>query len=517
MERDVFDWFATSTRPGASGSDASYNGVMTRSFEPATAPREPVDPERYFEFIRGVVCAHASDIASPRCMGHMTSALPEFVRPLADTILACNQNLVKRDASRTMTLLERQTIAMLHRLVYRRSDKFYGTHAQADTSTLGIFSSGGTLSNITALWIARNACFSARRQFRGIEEQGLPAALEAHRCSGAAVIGSSLMHYSFAKAAAALGLGSASLIAVPVDERYRLDPLALRATLARCQRRRIRVMAIVATAGTTDCGSIDPIGEIADVARGEGIHLHVDAAWGGALLFSGAHRSKLAGIDLADSVTLDAHKQFYSPIGSSVLLLRDPRLAHVIEKNAGYMLQEHSGDLGKRSLEGSRAATSLFVHAALHLIAGRGYEALVDASIANASAMAERIRSREEFELTAPPETNILLYRYLPAAFRDAARASRLSAAENEQTNEWNEVIQREQASRGRAFVSRTAISTPRYGPRTPIVALRAVVMNPATKAEHIDAVLDEQVELAAALEQEGLQCVRNASEGKAG
>ena len=199
-------------------------------------------------------------------MGHMTSAIPSFMRALGDVVLALNQNLVKREASRTLTLLERQTLAMMHRLAYGFPAPFYDAHMQEDASTLGIVTSGGTLANITALWIARNSCFGPAGAFAGIEEAGVAAALAHYHCRDAVIFGSRLMHYSFDKAAGILGFGADNVKAVPVYRQGRISVRDLRRMIADSVSRRQRVMAIVGIAGTTDCGSIDPLAEMADVA-----------------------------------------------------------------------------------------------------------------------------------------------------------------------------------------------------------------------------------------------------------
>jgi len=151
-----------------------------------------------------------------------------------------------------------------------------------------------------------------------------------------------------------------------------MDLMALQRIVDDCSARDFRIVAIVATAGTTDCGSIDPLDEIAEIAGHAHTHFHVDAAWCAPLIFSQRYQTRLAGIDRAESVTIDAHKQFYLPIGSSVLRMLEPHAATVIEKQASYMLQEGSGDLGKRSLEGSRSGSALLLHAGLNIIGPQG-------------------------------------------------------------------------------------------------------------------------------------------------
>jgi glutamate decarboxylase len=171
-------------------------------------------------------------------------------------------------------------------------------------------------------------------------------------------------------------------------------------------------------AGSTDAGAIDPLAEIAGIADEANAHFHVDAAWGGPLLLSDQYRSRLAGIERADSVTIDGHKQLYLPLGIGLVLFRRPRFARAIEKHAHCLSRPGSADLGKRSLEGSRPGTALYLHAALNLIGRDGYAALVNDRIRKVRHMADTICARPDFELLMEPDSNVILYRYLPEACR---------------------------------------------------------------------------------------------------
>jgi glutamate decarboxylase len=288
---------------------------------------------------------------------------------------------------------------------------------------------------------------------------------------------------------------------LPVDERNRIDLHALQHSIAECDARRQRIIAVIGIAGSTDCGSVDPLSEIAEITQKAGIHFHVDAAWGAPLLFSRRHRCKLAGIELADSVTVDGHKQMYLPIGTSMLLLRDPQAANVIEKHSRYMLQERSGDLGTYSLEGSRPATALFVHAAVHIFGRHGYELIVDENIRKAAEMANAIRDRSDFQLLFTPETNVLLYRYVPTVWRTALLRGGLTCSANTEINHVNEMLQKIEYEAGRSFVSRTTVNKMCEDKRISVVALRAVIGNPFTREADIETVLEDQARIAQQLE----------------
>jgi glutamate decarboxylase len=427
----------------------------------------------------------------------MTSALPWFVRPVGRLVTAINQNVVKSETAKALTPLERQSLAMMHRLAYGCSESFYERHQMALDSTLGAVVSGGTVANLTGLWCARNDALGGAAAGVGVEQAGLAAALRARGYEGALVVASSLAHYSIEKSVDVLGLGGGSLLKVPVDTRGRMDVAAARRALNDARRNRQLVLALVGVAGTTDTGAIDPLAELADLAEQERIHFHVDAAWAGPLLFSPEHRGKLAGIERADSVTLDGHKQLYLPMGIGMVLFRDPRLARCIEKQARYIVRPRSVDLGKRALEGSRPAMALFLHAALQLVGQRGYAALIDNGIRLARHLARAVARREEFELLGEPEINILAYRYLPERWRAAARAGVLSPPANDEISRFNVRLQKAQRQAGRTFVSRTTLLHTALAPGVPITALRAVTANPLTTEQDLDAVLADQLRLA--------------------
>lgn len=472
--------------------------TLTPRFCETHVPGGGVDLGAYLAFLEREVVDHASRVASPRFIGHMTSALPYFVQPLARLVAALNQNVVKLETAASLTPYERQALAIMHRLAYGAPDAFYDAHVQNGDSTLGIVTSGGTVANITALWCARNAALGPAEGFAGVEQEGMAAALAHRGYRRAVIVGSSLMHFSFDKAAGLLGMGIRGLVRVPVDGALRARPEAVRAAVERCRAEGDLVLAVVGVAGTTEAGSVDPLEELADVAAQAGAHFHVDAAWGGATLFSRRHRPLLAGTERADTVTIDGHKQLYTPLGLGMVLFRDPMLAAGVEKHATYVLRRGSGDLGRRSLEGSRPAAAVHLHAALHLLGRRGYEYLVDEGVRKAAYMAACLRHHPEFELIAEPQLNLLLYRYVPEPLRERARAGTLTAEDTERLNRFNARLQKEQWDAGRTFISRTTLA--REGMDS-IIALRAVLANPLTREADIDCVLADQVAIAREIE----------------
>ncbi|PPB81007.1 putative pyridoxal-dependent aspartate 1-decarboxylase [Mycetohabitans endofungorum] len=257
-------------------------------------------------------------------------------------------------------------------------------------------------------------------------------------------------------------------------------------------------MAIVGMAGTTETGAIDPLDALADVACEANCHFHVDAAWGGASLMSARHRHRLAGIERADSIVIDAHKQLYVPMGAGVVLFRQPTWTAEIRQHANYIVREGSKDLGCHTLEGSRGAASVMLYTNLRLLGRRGYARLIDLSIDNARYFASLIERQRDFELVTAPQLCILTYRYVPERVREALTNGPVSLqlAIQDALDALTVSIQEMQRDAGRSFVSRTRITSERWQGRA-IVVFRVVLANPTTTRAMLDDILAEQRMLA--------------------
>lgn len=151
-------------------------------------------------------------------------------------------------------------------------------------------------------------------------------------------------------------------------------------------------MAIVGVAGTTETGAIDPLEELGEIANQEDCHFHVDAAWGGASLLSNRQRHLFAGIELADSVTIDAHKQLYVPMGAGMVLFKSPLATQSISHHANYIIRKGSNDLGAHTVEGSRGAVAALVASNLAMMGKQGIAKLVDGSIHLAHQFARKVK-----------------------------------------------------------------------------------------------------------------------------
>lgn len=445
------------------------------------------------------IAPHAVNVASPYFIGHMTSAIPFFMVHLKTIVAALNQNVVKLETSKVVSVVEKQVIAKIHRMIYKQSDDFYQTHVQNADTTLGLFVEGGTTANLSALWAARNSKFAPKEGFSGIESEGVVAAYQAYDVDRCVILVSRLGHYSLRKAAGILGIGNQNVISLEIDKNNRVNISELKKIIARLHNESPRtcILAIVGIAGTTETGTVDPLEEMAGICAKHHIHFHVDAAWGGPTLFSKQYRHLLKGIQLADSVTIDGHKQFYMPMSCGMLYLKDPTKVDAIAYHANYVNRMGSVDLGIKTLSGSREANSLILDCALKIMGANGYALLIDHGIKTAAKFSKEIIKRDLFQLMTSPVLNILTYRICPPDIeKKLATAGKEQKRDiNEKLNTVNRRLQRIQREAGISFVSRTTLLIDN-NPDDNVVVLRTVIMNPLTSISILKKILDEQEEI---------------------
>jgi L-2,4-diaminobutyrate decarboxylase len=276
------------------------------------------------------------------------------------------------------------------------------------------------------LLLARDSFLKSRFQWLA-QRRGLPPQAAQMR-----VLCSEVAHFTVEKSAAQLGLGTDAVVRVAVDEAFRMRPEALRQALDQMRDQDLLPFAIVATAGTTDFGSVDPLPEIAALAQSVGAWLHVDAAYGGVLLFSPQHRDKLQGIAQADSLSIDFHKLFWQPIPAGVFLLRESRHFKLFELHADYLNPEaHEAqgipDLVTKSLLTSRRFDVLKPWLSFQLLGRRKLGAMIDRTIALAGYGADAVRRASSLELVHADSLSTVVFRYLPA--RSGVESDGLNAA----------------------------------------------------------------------------------------
>ncbi|WP_318480935.1 pyridoxal-dependent aspartate 1-decarboxylase PanP [Photobacterium leiognathi] len=471
---------------------------IEKDFSDPAIPETPSFVSEHTQLLLNKLVSQSVHTSAPTFIGHMTSALPYFMMPLSKIMIALNQNLVKIETSKAFTPLERQVLGMLHKLIFNENESFYQQWMHSADHSLGAFCSGGTIANITALWVARNTVLKPDGEFKGVAQEGLFRAMKHYGYDDLAILVSERGHYSLKKAADVLGIGRDSLISIKTDDNNRVDLAHLQTTLADLKLRNIKPFAIIGIAGTTETGNIDPLDQLADIAEEHQCHFHVDAAWGGATLMSNKYRPLLKGIERADSITIDAHKQLYIPMGAGMVIFKNPELMAAIEHHAEYILRKGSKDLGSHTLEGSRSGMAMLLYASLNIISRPGYELLINNSIEKARYFAELIKQQDDFELVTEPELCLLTYRYVPKRTQQALEIATPEEREIllELLNDLTQFIQKRQRESGKTFVSRTRITPEKWNHKITTV-FRVVLANPLTTNTILQDVLNEQRELA--------------------
>ncbi|MFE9685364.1 pyridoxal phosphate-dependent decarboxylase family protein [Streptomyces sp. NPDC006285] len=332
--------------------------------------------------------AGAADPADPLCTAHLHCP-PLAVAAAADLAASVlNPSLDSWDQAPAASELEALVTRALADEVYPPTTHTPLTRTPTATTPDALVTTGGTESNQLALLLAR-------------EKQGNVQLVQA---AGA--------HHSLHRAAWLLGLPEPVTVPAPAGT---MDPAALDQALTALPGPPGGIL-VAATAGTTDAGLIDPLPEIATLCEAHGARLHVDAAYGGGLLFSDRHRPKLDGLARADTVTLDLHKLGWQPVAAGLLAVRDrddlTALAHRADYlNAADDTETGLPDLLGRSLRTTRRPDVLKIAVTLRTLGRRGLGTLVDQVCAHAGDLADLIDRHPRFELYDRPTISTVLFR----------------------------------------------------------------------------------------------------------
>jgi L-2,4-diaminobutyrate decarboxylase len=411
--------------------------------------------------------ANSIVLTHPNTIAHLHS--PPLIASLAAEVIisALNQSMDSFDQAPAVTVLE---IAM---------SRWLCDEAGLPAGSDAIFTSGATQSNFMGLLLARDACIASRWNW-SVQRRGLPP--QANRLR---FLCSEIAHFTVEKSASQLGLGTDAVIKVPVDDDYRMIPGELANSLQRLKDDDLIPAAVVGTAGTTDFGSIDPLAETASLAREAGAWFHVDAAYGSALLLSQRHRDLLRGLDQADSISMDFHKNFWQAISCGAFLLRDAAQFRHLEVHADYLNPESHDDFGIQNLVNkSLATTRRFDALKLWLsfqVLGRGkFGQMVDRTIELAAHAAALIRNHSALELLHEPQYGCVVFRYRPA--RPDSDGDALNA-----------LLRQKLFERGIAVIGRTRVRGRQ--------CLKFTCVNPTVSEKEIEELLRQIVEQGRALE----------------
>jgi aromatic-L-amino-acid decarboxylase len=447
--RRLAERFADVASEFLAGLDTRSTASATSGPETAAAFDLPCPEEGVGDAILGDLRKIAEHLRAPtgRRFPYVVGS-GEPVAALGDLYASVlNQNVTAWRSAPAAVSIERTVIRWLSEVI--GCDGFEGS-----------FTSGASLANLMALAMAREARAPAN------EEGTQPCVVYA----------SEEIHMSVPKAVAILGIGRANLRTIPVDDDLRMDLDALEAAIAADRRAGRRGIVVVASAGTVMTGAIDPLVEIAEVARAEDLWFHVDGAYGA--LAALAEPAKFEGLALADSMSLDAHKWLYQPLDCSVLLYRDAELARRAFSYSGDYVKTLSDDpvegfaFFEESIELSRRFRALKLWLSLRYHGLAAFRETIGDNLRQARLLARLIEGEPSLELLAPVELSTVCFRW--------------TNGDGETLNSLNAKILRNVTRRGRVLLSNANVRG--------TFGLRACVVNHRTVDRDIHAVVEEVI-----------------------
>ena len=478
----------------AMGEPVTYEALRAEFFGasggPAPAPRDPARLEAVLDEFSTRVAPHTVSAWHPRSFGYFTP--PPLLASVAGEVLAqvAQQGIDIWHAGPIGAFVEEEVLRWLSDLV--------GYRETAGATPFGILTSGGVMANFIAMAIVRDVHVPA---VRGDRSPPRGRALE-----GLRVYTSDQTHFSIGRALDELGLPADTLVVVPSDDLFRLRGDAVAEAVAADRARGLLPVAIAAVAGATNTGSVDRMGELADVAAREGLWLHVDAAYGAAARLSARDAARVANLERADSVTVDPHKWLFQSYDIGGLVVRD---GAVLEQAFGGRRPEyyragfgatntHPGPGGngadhddghgsedqlnfwKLGFEGTRRWRALKLWLSWKHLGTDGLGRLVEANNDLAAHLAARIAASDDFEaLPSEPELSVVCFRHLPegrprpAVGRQSSRA--LDAHQDR--------IQKALEASGEGWLMTTRLRVATW--------LRAGILNTQSTVEDLDALLD--------------------------
>ena len=466
----VFEYLTTiSERPVRA---ENYAGKTTESID-AELSTNGVPLDKLLRECRAIMDLSRHN-GHPRFFGYVASPSTP-IGAYADLIAsALNANITCWRSGPAGTEIERMVVQWLGSLIG------YDKHAK------GLLTSGGSMANLIALLIASRRKSGDDISRRGLWNAGPPLTLYA----------SEEVHMSVAKAADILGLGRDHVRVIACDERRRMRVDSLHKTVETDLREGLRPFCVVGSAGTVNTGVVDPLAEIANVAREFDLWFHVDGAYGAPGVLDQRKQHLFAGLERADSVSLDPHKWLYVPVDAGCLLFRDSATAMATfnTEDADYIKTHGYSDeeafaFWDYGVELSRRFRALKVWLTLQYYGTRRIAETIGEDISLAAYLGEVVSKAEDFELLAPVELSICCFRYVPAGLKSEAELDRL-----------NERIMESVQKGGRAYLSNATV----HGH----FALRACITNFRTTKSDID-------ETVAAIREAGEDLAQSRKEAK--
>ena len=385
--------------------DTAYSGPTPQELkeiihEDTILPKKGLGWENIFNKLKKTILPNLLITPSTDYMAHLHG--PSLIETIAAEVIIStfNQSMDSWDQSPVATEIEVEVIKHLCKLYGYDSSK-------AD----GVFTSGGSQSNQTAIILARD-WFCNEKLHYDVKKYGLD-----EKCSKLRMYTSEISHFSMEKSAHILGLGYKSVVKVPVDQNKKMDLVALRRLIAEDKKAGNIPFLLVATVGTTDFGSIDPLKELAQIAATEGMWLHADAAYGSGVIMSQKYKSRIAVLELCDSITVDFHKMFVMPISCSAVIVKEGSTFNALTIHADYLNREEDEEDGytnlvDKSLQTTRRFDALKVWTSFQMRGQDGWNQIINTSMENAAYLYEKLSKNQSFTVICKPEIISVVFRY---------------------------------------------------------------------------------------------------------
>ncbi len=408
------------------------------------------------ELFRNVL-ENSISIHHPRYIGHQVGPTAPLAA-LADMLGALiNNGMAIYEMGAAGSAIEKVVIDLILRQIG------YDNHSD------GFMTSGGTLANLTALLAARKAmCDTNVWQEGHTIKLGVMVSAEAHYC-----IDRSLR---------IMGFGADGIIKIPVNEEFRLDTSLLTQYYTDATRRGIKIIAVVGSAPSTATGMYDDLKIIGEFCRNHKLWFHVDGAHGGAAIFSGKYRTLMHGIEMADSVVIDAHKMMLSPVLTTFLLFKNKSSSYAnFSQKAQYLWEKQNEEewynYARRTFECTKLMMSLKFYSIIKTYGTGIFDEFLTRQYDLGKVLAAKIINRDDFELFVEPDSNIVCFRHVkPGLNKDAL-------------NMHNAAIRKSILEQGDFYIVHTQLNQKIY--------FRVTVMSPFTTSETFDELLNHISEIA--------------------
>ena len=386
-------------------SSTAYSGPTPQELQElihseTILPEKGLGWNKVLEMTKEKILPNLLKTSSTDYMPHLHS--PATLESIASEVIIStfNQSMDSWDQAPVATEIEVEVINHLC--------KMYGYDTKAD----GVFTSGGSQSNQTAIILARDWFCNEILKY-DVKKFGLPQNYQKLR-----MYTSEISHFSMEKSAHILGLGYQSVVKVPVDKNKKMDMQALKQLVEKdIQDGNIPFLA-VATIGTTDFGSIDNVKEMSKLCKKHNMWLHADAAYGSGVILSEEYKHRLEGINLCDSITVDFHKMFLLPISCSAVLVKDGSTFDALTIHADYLNRQEDEEDGytnlvDKSLQTTRRFDALKVWISFQARGKDGWSKIITTSMSNAQYFYQQLSNDKNFEVITKPEISSVVFRYI--------------------------------------------------------------------------------------------------------